>query len=86
MCSVVRMIDPFWIPTSFTHFHITSMGWAGEVREDQTLSGSRKGKYMIKKKKYLCPTHTHVIEVDPYFPSLGQFATKEGKVARPGKK
>lgn len=38
---------------------------------------------MTKKKKYPCPTHTHVIEVYPYFPfpSLGQFVTKEGKLA-----
>lgn len=39
---------------------------------------------MTKKKKYLWPTHTHVIEVYPYFPSLSQFAAKEGKVACAG--
>lgn len=38
------------------------------VREDQSLSASQKSKFITKKKKYLFPAHTHVIEDYSHFP------------------
>lgn len=85
LCSVVKSINigslclkNFCINSA----HTNTWEWAGGVREDQGLSGSCKSKYVTKKKKYLCPTHTHVTEVFPYFPlPLSQtVSTKQGKM------